>query len=90
MESIASSIGISVNYLCKIFKENTGTSIIHYLNAFRMEKAAILFLDTNLYLKEIAESVGISDQFYFHTPAAANPSPKRKNTALDTRIPRGT
>lgn len=66
LESIAASIGISVNYLCKIFKENTGMSIIHYLNSYRMEKASCLILQSGLYLKDIAESVGISDQFYFN------------------------
>lgn len=66
LADLSASIGMSENYLCKIFKDDTGTSIIQYTHILRMEKAANLILENNLFLWEIAEAVGISDQFYFN------------------------
>lgn len=66
LTELSASIGISENYLCKIFKDDTGTSIVQYIHSLRMEKAAALISENNLMLWEIAEAVGINDQFYFN------------------------
>ncbi|GGH10834.1 response regulator transcription factor [Paenibacillus segetis] len=62
---IANHVNLSENYLSRIFKEEVGQSIIHYINTVKMEKAAELILEDNTYVKEIAAQIGIHDQFYF-------------------------
>ncbi|AIQ75747.1 MULTISPECIES: response regulator transcription factor [Paenibacillus] len=62
---IAKHVNLSENYLSRIFKEEVGQSIIHYINTVKMEKAADLILKGNPYIKEISTQIGIHDQFYF-------------------------
>ncbi|MNO43421.1 putative response regulatory protein [compost metagenome] len=62
---IAKQVNLSENYLSRIFKEEVGQSIIHYINTVKMEKAADLILKGNPYVKEISTQIGIHDQFYF-------------------------
>lgn len=63
---IAEKIKISEAYLCKIFKEETGDTIINYLNKLKMNKAYEFLKNSDLYIKEISMMVGIEDQFYFN------------------------
>lgn len=65
LEMIAEHVNFSENYLCRVFREQTGTNIVHYINNVRMKKAADLILKGHTYIKEVACAVGISDQFYF-------------------------
>jgi len=65
LEMIADHVNFSENYLCRVFREQTGTSLINYINNVRMNKAADLIMKGHTYIKEIASLVGISDQFYF-------------------------
>lgn len=62
---VASQVNMNENYLCRIFKEQTGKSIMNYLNDIRMENAAKIILGGNVYMKEVAAAVGIEDPFYF-------------------------
>lgn len=66
LEMISDHVNLSENYLCRVFKEQVGTSIVSYLNKLRMDKAAELIVTGSSYMKEVASSVGISDQFYFN------------------------
>lgn len=65
LEMIADHVNFSENYLCRVFREQTGISLIHYINNVRMNKAADLIMQGHTYIKEISAFVGISDQFYF-------------------------
>ncbi|MCM3634301.1 response regulator transcription factor [Paenibacillus camelliae] len=65
LEMIADYVNFSENYLCRVFREQMGTSLIHYINSVRMNKAADLIMKGHTYMKEVAALVGISDQFYF-------------------------
>lgn len=66
LEMIADHVNFSENYLCRVFKEQVGTSLITYINQVRMNKAADLIMKGSMYMKEVASLVGISDQFYFN------------------------
>ncbi|WP_152391965.1 response regulator transcription factor [Paenibacillus guangzhouensis] len=66
LEMIADHVNFSENYLCRVFKEQVGTSLITYINNVRMNKAAELIMQGSNYMKEISAMVGISDQFYFN------------------------
>ncbi|WP_041741769.1 helix-turn-helix domain-containing protein [Caldicellulosiruptor kronotskyensis] len=65
LSDIAEVCGISPNYFCKIFKEETGKSFVDFLNELRINKAKELLLSTNLKSYEVAEKVGFSDYKYF-------------------------
>lgn len=65
LEMIADYVNFSENYLCRVFKEQVGTSLINYINNIRMNKAAELIMNGQIYIKEVSSQVGISDQFYF-------------------------
>lgn len=62
---IAKQYGFSSAYLCKIFKEHTGTPAGRYLNEYRINVSKRMLLDTDLSIKDIAEKVGFCDQFHF-------------------------
>ncbi|MGM0714384.1 helix-turn-helix domain-containing protein [Brevibacillus parabrevis] len=55
----------SVSHLSALFKKKTGYSLIDYLIRVRMEKAASLLVETDRQLREIAESVGYREPYYF-------------------------
>lgn len=65
LEMIADHVNFSENYLSRVFREQMGISLIHYINNVRMNKAAELIMKGHTYIKEISTLVGISDQFYF-------------------------
>ena len=52
-------------YCETVFKRATGTSVIRYVTARRMEEAQKLILEGALPLRKIAESVGYPDYNYF-------------------------
>jgi len=65
LSDIAEVCGVSPNYFCKIFKEETGKSFVDFLNELRINKAKELLLSTNLKSYEVAEKVGFNDYKYF-------------------------
>lgn len=65
LEMIADHVNFSENYLCRVFRDQMGLSLIQYINNVRMNKAAELIMKGHTYIKEISALVGISDQFYF-------------------------
>lgn len=65
LEVIADNFNISPSYSSKIFKANTGFSIMQYIDNYRMEKARMLLKNTDLGLREILDSVGYVDKVNF-------------------------
>ncbi len=63
--AIANSVGLSPNYLCSLFKKNTGTTINDFILQIRIEKSKRLLRTTDLRLYEICERVGVTDPNYF-------------------------
>lgn len=57
-EDMAKEIGISYSYMRKILYEQTGKSLIDYLNQLRIEKAKQLLLETDQTISQIALQVG--------------------------------
>ena len=53
------------DYAGKLFKKETGMSLIDYLNHFRIQKAKRLLLDADLSIADVAEMVGFSNENYF-------------------------
>ncbi len=62
---IAAQLNISVRYLNKIFFQHMNTSILQYINMYRINQAIDLMTDTDLTLTEIAVQTGCKDSQHF-------------------------
>jgi YesN/AraC family two-component response regulator len=67
LESVASSIHVSRNYLSSIFIKHTGYKFNEYINKIRINKAKELMKATEHNLLEIAYMCGFKNQNYFST-----------------------
>lgn len=67
LDGIASEFGLSRSLLTRAFRRHTGTSIVHYVNARRLEKAAILLTSSNdRTITQAAFESGFSNLSNFH------------------------
>lgn len=64
-KELAEHSHLSVNHFIRIFKQLYGVTPIQYINEKRVHYAAELLLNTDLNIKEIAQSTGYSDPAYF-------------------------
>jgi AraC-like DNA-binding protein len=62
---IAQSVGISEDYLTRLFNRELGLSPWDYLNRYRILKARLLLTNTSLSIGAIARQVGFKDPSYF-------------------------
>jgi AraC-like DNA-binding protein/DNA-binding response OmpR family regulator len=62
---IASAIGVSEDYLCRVFSRELGLTPWDYLNRYRILQAKVLLLNTTENIGNIARQVGFKDQAYF-------------------------
>ncbi|MCD7997931.1 MAG: helix-turn-helix domain-containing protein [Clostridiales bacterium] len=65
LNDISSHFYISPNYLCSVFKKETGCNLMKFINEYRLEQAAKLLLETEMKVNKIAETVGFSNPSYF-------------------------
>ena len=65
VSTISKSLNYSESYCIKIFKKDTGNSIMNYCTEKRISIAKALLLENKLSIKEIAETSGFPDQNYF-------------------------
>ena len=61
---LAQHVHLHPNYLCAIFKRNSGQTVFQYLNTLRVRKARNL-LNKGLSISQVAEQVGFSDVDHF-------------------------
>ncbi len=64
-ERIARSLGVSRFHLCRIFRQNTGTTIHRYLNNLRLRKSTALLRYGKLNITSIAPHIGYSSHSHF-------------------------
>lgn len=62
---VAELAGMSESRFSHVFKEETNTSFMEYVNGRKMEKARELLQNTDLRINEIAERIGIFNPNYF-------------------------
>ncbi len=72
IQKIAERSFLSPDYFRRLFKQETGSSPIKYINQLRVEKAKKLLKDTNMQIGEIACCVGTHDLNYFSKLFYAN------------------
>lgn len=65
LEEIAESLGISVSYLSRLFRKETGMRFQDYVTEVRIERAANLLIYSEESLPRIAEYVNFPSQSYF-------------------------
>jgi two-component system response regulator YesN len=63
--SIADHTYLSQNYMCALFKKETGKTINEYITEVRLDRAKELLKARHVKLYEIALSIGITDANYF-------------------------
>ncbi|MBE6645405.1 MAG: helix-turn-helix domain-containing protein [Ruminococcaceae bacterium] len=62
---ISEKLTVSVYYLCHLFKNVTGTTLIEYRNEARLAKSKAMLINTELSVSEISLSVGFASPSYF-------------------------
>lgn len=62
----AKKISISPNYLCRVFKEETGETFSAYCMRVKMARAGELLMDPGLRVNEVSMAVGYNSVDYFH------------------------
>ena len=67
IDDLCKELNINKCYFCSIFKKETGSTFINYLNSYKVEKSKELLKNTNLSLLDIALSVGFNNQSYYST-----------------------
>lgn len=66
MREVAARYGVSKPYMSKLFKKYANCSFNEFITKYRIEKACdIMRQNPDIYIKDVAEMVGIQDQFYF-------------------------
>ena len=66
LDAIAYRFGISKSYLCRVFKKQTGITVIEYMNRLRVQHAVKLLQETELSVNEIAAASGFESVIYFN------------------------
>lgn len=83
LKELADYAGLSPNYLCTLFKKETGETILHYVGKIRIGSSLTLLANTDLSISEVAEKAGFEDGNYFarifKKQMKISPSEYRKN-----------
>ncbi len=66
IEDIAKRVYLSASYIRRLFKSQTGNTILNYLQAVRMEKALELLAQPQYKIHEIGMMVGYENPSYFN------------------------
>ncbi len=65
IDKLAEQLGVSSGYLSRLFKEQTHTTPMQYLDSLRMRKARALLRDTGLNIAELLSACGYVDKTNF-------------------------
>jgi YesN/AraC family two-component response regulator len=64
-QQMAKAVGVSEDYLGRIFLQELGLSPMEYLNRYRIKEAKVLLRHTCASVTDIADQVGFDDPAYF-------------------------
>lgn len=65
LNCLSKLVDLSPAYLSRIFKESTGYSVIEFFNKMKIDKAKELISGGDKKIKEVSQSLGFKDEFYF-------------------------
>ena len=88
IKSIADQMFLNQSYLSTLFKDKTGTSLLEYITMVKMERAKVLFHDSEIKNYEVAYKLGYKDVEYFSKvfKKYAGITPSEFKTACITKI----
>jgi len=66
LDMIAKHVGYNRNYICSVFKKDTGITIIDYLNFVRISQAASYFSYSDIDISQVCVRVGFSNVSHFN------------------------
>lgn len=61
INDIAEYMGLSYSYVRKLFKDDSGTNIVDYINSLRIKEAKKLLMNRSVCIREIAASIGYNN-----------------------------
>ena len=67
LKDIAASIGITEQYLSKVFKTETGENVSNYLTGLKIERAKQLIIEGKANMKQLYSDAGFNSYNYFFT-----------------------
>ena len=78
LESLGEAAQLHPNYLCALFKEHTGQTVVEYITKVRVNAAAKLLRDSELPINKVAEQCGFRSEslLYKYFKAAMGMTPK--------------
>lgn len=65
LTELSELVQLSSTYLSRAFKASTGYSVIEFFNKIKIDKAKELIIEGNKRVKEVAQALGFTDEFYF-------------------------
>lgn len=65
LNDICERFNYSRSFICKIFKEQTGSTLITYINKLKIAEAQRLLASRDMTVSEISEALGFSEAKYF-------------------------
>lgn len=88
LKDVSSYSNLNEDYLNRVFKKNTGVSVIEYLTSVRVGKAKMLLQNTNIPIIDISEIVGISSRQYFNQVfnKVTGMSPRKYRKSLEINL----
>ena len=87
VKNVAHEVGLSPDYLTRLFKKELGINIITYINRKRIYNSLELLKNTNLSIEEIGDLIGLSNTSYFYTifKREIGVSPKQYRNSLKSK-----
>lgn len=65
LKEVSNMCGVSMQYLSKMFREETGMNFVEFINDCRIKKAKELLVHSKVPVKEVCFEVGYNDPNYF-------------------------
>ena len=65
LADICSKFGYSQSFICKVFKKQTGQTLIEYVNHIKVAEACKLLSKSSMTISEISASLGFQEHKYF-------------------------
>lgn len=65
LDELSEVVQLAPTYLSRAFKKTTGYSVIEFFNKIKIDKSKELMLENDKKVKEVAQALGFTDEFYF-------------------------
>lgn len=65
LTKISDSLGVSKNYFCSLFKQETGENFLNFVSLMKIQRAKALLTKDNWKVYEVCDYLGYSDVTYF-------------------------